>query len=108
MKDYYREADGTCHQLPPDGFNKAVGLTLATLDVEKGWFRLGQESSTAYPCPYPAHCTGGANTSEGSQCSSVSQGVLCFEWWVLKPATFDPPLPLPATSTTTLTNALRS
>ena len=61
-----------------EGFELDVGLTLKSMEVTEGWYRLTVHSDVAYQCPFPAHCVGGVVSNVSRLCSDVSQGVLCF------------------------------
>jgi len=78
LEDYFRTLDGVCEEVQDEGFEKKVGNTLRGLSVEKGFYRFGQDSATAYECPYSTHCVGGVyNETGSSQCGKQSTGPLC-------------------------------
>ena len=72
ITEYYKDGD-ECKVVPAgvqveDG---SVGMTLESLKVEEGYFRLSTDTATIYECPYPANWYGIA--SQGG-ISTVGRG----------------------------------
>jgi len=66
----------TCVQCPEGAVCHEEGVTLANMEVEKGYYRFAANSSSVYPCPKPALCLGG-NVTGSATCQSGSKGPLC-------------------------------
>jgi hypothetical protein len=72
-KGSYLDSDGVCSDCLAGARCDGKGTTLATIELDHGWWRTSNASSVVSPCPRTDSCLGGANAT----CEDGYTGVYC-------------------------------
>lgn len=79
----YADSTDMCKTCPAGVDCSKAGVTLATFELQDGWWRSGPNSDTVIECPHASACSGFSNSTD-SLCRSGYEGPLCavcIEGW---------------------------